>query len=580
MNNCKSVKLLPFSMNSKLTKTVVIFFLALSITSQTNAQIGIGITTPDPSAMLHVHATDKGILIPRMTAAQRIAIASPAEGLQVYQTDGVVGFWFFSAGQWRNLLSSVNSGGKHTLYLADGITNAEAQAKIAAEAGPNTQEIRIIRCTNLTTVDLSSITNLTEIYMSGNTVLQSVNLSGLQAVDGGIFIDQCPALATMPSPQLQKIGQSLFGVYGLQVTNTGLQNLSWPLLTAINGYINIQNNSALTTISFPQLIQSLAPVPTGVTGLNVSFAIGHNAALTTVSLPVLNKVVSLAINYNTAVASVNLNALAKADAFGLGQASAITSFSLPVLKKSRFEVVDCDMLTSIAVPLMDTSQYMNISDNAALTSLSFPLLKYINIALSINDNLALTSLSVPQLNYIESGLGVSNNPLLQSLSFPQLTHAKTFNFSGNTALTSISLPLATTLPYTASGTISNNQSLTTISIPSYSSFYYLFVENNAALTSLSFPGLAGVSWQFNVKNNANLTAVNIDQMATPTQSFDFSRNKLPSSQVNYLLHRWVLLGTTSGNGITLNQLPPAPPTGQGITDKATLISNGDFVGTD
>jgi hypothetical protein len=42
-----------------------------------NAQnnVGIGITTPNPKAILELHSTDKGILIPRLTAAERVAIA-------------------------------------------------------------------------------------------------------------------------------------------------------------------------------------------------------------------------------------------------------------------------------------------------------------------------------------------------------------------------------------------------------------------------------------------------------------------------------------------------------------------------
>ncbi len=46
----------------------------------------------DTSAMLDISASNKGVLVPRMTAAQRTGIFSPAKGLLVYQTDGVDGF--------------------------------------------------------------------------------------------------------------------------------------------------------------------------------------------------------------------------------------------------------------------------------------------------------------------------------------------------------------------------------------------------------------------------------------------------------------------------------------------------------
>jgi hypothetical protein len=57
-------------------------------------------TTPHPSAMLDVQATDRGMLIPRMTQVQRIAIGTPAPGLMVYQTNGMPGFYYFDGTGW------------------------------------------------------------------------------------------------------------------------------------------------------------------------------------------------------------------------------------------------------------------------------------------------------------------------------------------------------------------------------------------------------------------------------------------------------------------------------------------------
>lgn len=69
----------------------ILFFLLISLSAL--AQTGIGTTTPNASAKLEVAATDKGFLLPRMTSAQRTAITTPANGLLVYQTDGVTGFY-------------------------------------------------------------------------------------------------------------------------------------------------------------------------------------------------------------------------------------------------------------------------------------------------------------------------------------------------------------------------------------------------------------------------------------------------------------------------------------------------------
>ena len=61
------------------------------------------------SSVLDVKSTAKGFLAPRMTAAQRAAIASPTEGLLVYQTDGAKGFYYYSIAAWTVLASGTGS---------------------------------------------------------------------------------------------------------------------------------------------------------------------------------------------------------------------------------------------------------------------------------------------------------------------------------------------------------------------------------------------------------------------------------------------------------------------------------------
>lgn len=61
------------------------------------------------SAMLDIKSTTKGMLIPRMTTAQRTAIASPATALLVYDTDAN-SFWFYNGSTWANLTGTGGSG--------------------------------------------------------------------------------------------------------------------------------------------------------------------------------------------------------------------------------------------------------------------------------------------------------------------------------------------------------------------------------------------------------------------------------------------------------------------------------------
>ena len=86
----------------------IIFFLTMFLgTSGLFAQVAVNTdgSTANPSAMLDVQSSTKGMLIPRMTQAQRTAIASPATGLMVYQTDAPAGFYFYNGTAWT--LSSI-----------------------------------------------------------------------------------------------------------------------------------------------------------------------------------------------------------------------------------------------------------------------------------------------------------------------------------------------------------------------------------------------------------------------------------------------------------------------------------------
>ena len=59
-----------------------------------------GVTTANASAILEAYSTTKGFLPPRMTQTQRNAIASPAIGLEIYQTDATEGKYIYKSSGW------------------------------------------------------------------------------------------------------------------------------------------------------------------------------------------------------------------------------------------------------------------------------------------------------------------------------------------------------------------------------------------------------------------------------------------------------------------------------------------------
>jgi len=92
--------------NYVMLKAAVLLFVFTMFTNVLPAQT-VSVTdddgySPASSAMLDVKSTDKGMLIPRMTTAQRNAITSPAEGLFVYDTDEKI-FYYYNGTEWVDM---------------------------------------------------------------------------------------------------------------------------------------------------------------------------------------------------------------------------------------------------------------------------------------------------------------------------------------------------------------------------------------------------------------------------------------------------------------------------------------------
>lgn len=192
-------------------------------------------------------------------------------------------------------------------------------------------------------------------------------------------------------------------------------------------------------------------------------------------------------------------------------------------------------LTTVDLSTITSLIHLSVSYNANLTTVNFGDLTAIFDYCNINDNKVLSTLSFPALSITPSSSGefsIYQNPALSSISFPLLATISEFRINDNPIITSINLPMLT------SGS-------------------YLGIENNLSLTFVGIPLL----------NNC--------------KAINFYRNALPNSQINALLNKFLTITPGTGKEIGLSgQTPPAPPTGQGIIDKATLINAGNNVFTD
>jgi hypothetical protein len=90
----------------------MLLLLCTSISLSAQNNVGIGTTSPDQSAMLDVVSSDKGLLVPRVSTAQRLAILNPANSLLVFDTNvGCFFYWSQNAAQWESLCSVIGADG-------------------------------------------------------------------------------------------------------------------------------------------------------------------------------------------------------------------------------------------------------------------------------------------------------------------------------------------------------------------------------------------------------------------------------------------------------------------------------------
>jgi hypothetical protein len=109
-----------------MKKLFVIFLIVFGVTFNSYAQVAIGNSSPDTSAVLELSSNNKGFLPPRMSFAQRNQIASPKAGLILWCTDCDTSgqLQVYNGTRWTTLTGGVASTGiqvqlpaNNTLYI-------------------------------------------------------------------------------------------------------------------------------------------------------------------------------------------------------------------------------------------------------------------------------------------------------------------------------------------------------------------------------------------------------------------------------------------------------------------------------
>ncbi len=180
---------------------------------------GIGTTTPNASSILDMVSTSKGILVPRMTKNQRDAIATPAPGLLIYQTNSTPGFYYYTGTAWKAITPKVGwslTGNAATDPATNFIGTTDAQPLIFKI---NNQKAGYL--------GTSSTTNTAFGYQTLNA-----NTSGVSNTANGFQALYANAGASY---------NSAYGVQALYTNTSGHDNTAngfWSLFSNTIGYYN------------------------------------------------------------------------------------------------------------------------------------------------------------------------------------------------------------------------------------------------------------------------------------------------------------------------------------------------------
>jgi hypothetical protein len=202
-------------------------FLPACFYSQ-NVAINATGAAPVASAMLDITSTNSGLLIPRMTTAQRTAIASPATGLLVYDTN-LSAFLYFDGIIWRYMASS---GG--WLLAGNTLTGSEFLGSLNSQPVPfytnNLERMRIDGATGEVIIN-STTTNASNLFSVYST-------NALTPINGYVTgAGAAIAAGTFSNTSSATTG---FGVFGTVAGGSGA--------AGVRGTGNTGNGNAVTGV--------------------------------------------------------------------------------------------------------------------------------------------------------------------------------------------------------------------------------------------------------------------------------------------------------------------------------------------
>jgi hypothetical protein len=254
-------------------------------------------------------------------------------------------------------------------------------------------------------------------------------------------------------------------------------------------------------------------------------------------------------------------------------------------------ITDAQAAEKIATELGPDTENIYIRNTTQLTNVDLSSL-VTAVQISIENNVALSNVNLSGLTTVFDDFNVKNNPLF-NLATSSLTDCYRLSVSTISSL-NLSGLLRSDYIYVYNITnftglsnlisceelsINNMNNTSNLNFSSLVSAYQIGIGSISSLTSISLPALTSADY-ISMTGNSSLTSISLPAL-TSNNLIYLSFNALTTTNINSLLNKMLTVSPTVQKNIDLNnQTPPAPPTGQGLIDKQTLIDAGNSVETD
>lgn len=304
----------------------------------TFAQVGIGTPNPDPSAMLHVNAKNKGVLLPSIALTSdtdAVTVPSPADGLIVWNNGKAglaeAGFYYWFASKWYRLSTSSNTTGKAdsgTAWNTTGDnTGTYSAANTALSLGTKTMDDLIFKV-NAATAGRLGVDNSVSFGLGANAGQNGIAIGSSSSAFQGISIGSAAAVSAND---------------GLAIGNKSTAGAFKSIAIGYNAQTSKNESTAIGNNASAGGFQSIALGYNAQTNTNSETALGYNAVTNKENSTAVGSEAnalgqfSTAIGYGATTSQANAIVLGNNNAnVGIGTGAPNTSARLDVNGQFKF----------------------------------------------------------------------------------------------------------------------------------------------------------------------------------------------------------------------------------------------------